>query len=215
MENSIITPFVKRGGHANMKKVFAVLLSLGILSALQLDIMNRVPMEFSGVQAASSNEATQHQSKLKSALANMTGTYDNARPGRAYGKPLPKSDLTIAGVSLGADFSDIQRSLGTPSATTWYGNQIDSLTYGGITFSTFQRSEKMFYIEIVNRDAVTNRGVAVGDSLEKVYALYGRPDAVNEGHNMWFYGVFYPLSDNMQGIRFVHDGNRVTKIIIW
>lgn len=195
-------------------KVFAVVVSLVILGTLQLDITNVEPVNSSGVQAATNNGVTQNKSKLKSALANMTGKYDNARLGRMYGKLLPKSDLTVAGVTLGANFSDIQQSLGTPTSIQWRGNQIDSLTYGGIRFSTIERSSNMLHITIVNRDAVTGRGVAVGDSLDKVYALYGQPDKVYEGHNMWFYGAFYPLSDNIQGIRFVHDGNKVTKIII-
>lgn len=198
-----------------MKKTIAVLISCGVLSVWQIGLVASNANNSNNVQAAVNREVTQSSSKSRSALANMTGTYDNARPGRMYGKALPKSDLTVVGVTLGANFSDIQQSLGTPTSVQWRGNQIDSLTYGGITFSTFQRSDNMLHIEIKNRDAVTGRGVAVGDSLEKVYALYGRPDKVYEGHNMWFYGAFYPLSDNMQGIRFAHDGNKVTKIIIW
>ncbi|SUP41544.1 hypothetical protein [Veillonella criceti] len=193
-------------------KVFAVVASLGILGTLQLDITNVEPVNSSAVQAATNNGVTQNKSKMKSALANMKGKYDNAPKGRPYGKFLPKEDLMVVGISRGASFADIQQSLGKPTAIEYSGGYIVSVAYGGIYFYPFLHSEEIQTIEITNRDATTARGVAVGDSLEKVYSLYGRPDLVQE--NKWFYGVFKYYTDYIVGIRFIHDDNVVTRIVI-
>ncbi|EBY4569918.1 MAG: hypothetical protein E7H41_07830 [Veillonella sp.] len=62
-------------------------------------------------------------------------------------------------------------------------------------------------------DAVTARGIAVGDTLEKVMDVYGRPDFI-DFNNRWFYGYLRYNSDNIRGIFFEHNGSKVTKIII-
>lgn len=147
-------------------------------------------------------------------MINMTGKYDNVKPGRLYGTMISKEEKVIASVSLGSSFESIIKSLGKPDKIDYIGNRISAVTYGGIYFSNFMGSEEMYMITVSNRDAVTARGVAVGDTLEKVYSLYGQPDTVSQDKDSWFYGRFMPMTDNVAGIRFVHDGNRVTKIII-
>ena len=92
----------------------------------------------------------------------------------------------------------------------------DELTYGGIKFghSLMQDSRPIvWYMIVSNRDAVTARGIAVGDSLKKVMDIYGRPDFI-DFNNRWFYGYLRYNSDNIVGIFFEHNGSKVTKIII-
>ena len=37
----------------------------------------------------------------------------------------------------------------------------------------------VWYMTVSNRDAVTARGITVGDSLKKVMDIYGRPDFID------------------------------------
>ena len=88
------------------------------------------------------------------------------------------------------------------------------MRYGGITYESVHGNfDRAGLITVVNRDAVTYRGIAVGDSLEAVYKAYGRPTHINS-RNDWFYGVFIWPSDAKSGITFENDGEKVTKIRI-
>ena len=146
----------------------------------------------------------------------------------SYGKPLPKSDLTVAGVPMGAHVNDIIKSLGKPTSEDIKYHEHPAgkkrgqiptyhLEYGGISFDTYYTpwdftgsgAEKVSSITISNRDATTARGIAVGDTLKQVFNAYGRPAYINKD-NDWFYGHTYP--DNVIGISFVNDGYKVTKI---
>ena len=120
-------------------------------------------------------------------------------------------DMKIAGVSLGTSFDAVKASLGQPTS-----EKRDELTYGGIKFghSLMQDSRPIvWYITVSNRDAVTARGIAVGDTLKKVMDVYGRPDFI-DFNNRWFYGYLRYNGDNIRGIFFEHNGSKVTKIII-
>ncbi|WP_127058529.1 hypothetical protein [Veillonella ratti] len=199
-----------------MKKLATVLLGVSVfmgLSGLSLftDVGNS---KVEAALVAQQTASTPAKSKVKSSLINMTGKYDNVRPGRRYGTPMPKEDQVIAGVPLGSAPDAIVRSLGTPDKTEYSIRGGVLQIYGGIEFFKFPPSTDKIFVK--NRDAVTKRGVAVGDTLEKVYSLYGQPDRVNKGNDggNWFYGMFAPRSDDMDGINFIHDGNRVTEIII-
>ena len=100
--------------------------------------------------------------------------YRHYRPGQVIGAYLPAEDMKIAGVSLGTSFDAVKASLGQPTS-----EKRDELTYGGIKFghSLMQDSRPIvWYITVSNRDAVTTRGIAVGDTLKKVMDVYGRPD---------------------------------------
>lgn len=80
----------------------------------------------------------------------------------------------LAGVSLGTSFDAVKASLGQPTT-----EKRDELTYGGIKFghSLMQDSRPIvWYMTVSNRDAVTARGIAVGDTLKKVMDIYGRPE---------------------------------------
>ena len=115
--------------------------------------------------------------------------YRHYRPGQVIGAYLPAEDMKIAGVSLGTSFDAVKASLGQPTS-----EKRDELTYGGI-------------------NAVTARGIAVGDTLKKVMDVYGRPDFI-DFNNRWFYGYLRYNSDNIRGIFFEHNGSKVTKIIV-
>lgn len=155
--------------------------------------------------------------RLETSNAKLSPTWPKAeqyrhyRPGQAIGAPLPDEDMRIAGVSLGTSFDAVKASLGQPTS-----EKRDELTYGGIKFghSLMQDSRPIvWYMTVSNRDAVTARGIAVGDSLEKVMDIYGRPDFI-DFNNRWFYGYLRYNSDNIVGIFFEHNGSKVTKIII-
>lgn len=199
-----------------MKKLTAALLGVSVFMGVNaLSFVTDVGN--SSVEAAlvaQQTASTPAKSKVKSSLINMTGKYDNVRPGRVYGTRISIDEKAIAGVKLGSSFESIIQSLGKPDKIEYLGNRISAVTYGGIYFSIFQGSENMHMITVSNRDAVTVRGVAVGDTLEKVYSLYGQPDEVSKDRDNWFYGQFVPMSDDVAGIRFFHDGNKVTKIVI-
>ena len=43
----------------------------------------------------------------------------------------------------------------------------------------------VWYMTVSNRDAVTARGIAVGDSLKKVMDIYGRPDFIEAEYDIY------------------------------
>ena len=141
-----------------------------------------------------------------------------------FGKPLPHSEFTVAGVPMGAHVNDIIKSLGKPTSQNikyyhWYRGQLPTyhLEYGGVSYDTqyeywykdATEAEHISKITIRNRDGATARGISVGDTLKQVYNAYGRPTFITR-KNEWFYGITYP--DEYNGIWFVSDGNKVTKI---
>ena len=139
-------------------------------------------------------------------------------PGQFVGQRPDIQDLTIAGVPVGAQYSEIRRALGTPIAEKMYtpgmvfGGSNIFMRYGGITYESVHGGfDRAGLITVVNRDAITYRGIAVGDYLETVYKAYGRPTHINS-RNDWFYGAFIWASDAKSGITFENDGEKVTKI---
>lgn len=200
-----------------MKKTVSVLIGISVFMGVNglslFTATNGVHVEAAMVTQQNVAYNMAANSKSKSSLMNMKGKYDNATPGRRYGTVLPREDKMIAGVIVNANPDAIMQSLGKPDSIEYQskgGGVIQ--VYGGITYYTGSEGGS---ITVVNRDAVTARGVAVGDTLEKVYSLYGQPDQVSKGGYSWFYGAFSPRSGDINGIEFIHDGNRITKIVIW
>ena len=141
----------------------------------------------------------------------LSKAMDRLETSNAKLSPSWPKDMKIAGVSLGTSFDAVKASLGQPTS-----EKRDELTYGGIKFghSLMQDSRPIvWYITVSNRDAVTARGIAVGDTLKKVMDVYGRPDFI-DFNNRWFYGYLRYNSDNIRGIFFEHNGSKVTKIIV-
>ena len=137
--------------------------------------------------------------------------YRHYRPGQVIGAYLPAEQFGYCCITGGTSFDAVKASLGQPTS-----EKRDELTYGGIKFghSLMQDSRPIvWYITVSNRDAVTTRGIAVGDTLKKVMDVYGRPDFI-DFNNRWFYGYLRYNSDNIRGIFFEHNGSKVTKIII-
>ena len=130
---------------------------------------------------------------------------------QVVGNPLNAIEYQVLGVPMGATFGQVRSSLGSPTSSG------HGLVYGGVRFTQSftdgdnRDSYVVDYIEIKNRDAVTYRGIGVGDTLEKVYKVYGRPTYIFKT-NTWFYGAFMWNSDFISGISFENDGERVTKI---
>lgn len=140
------------------------------------------------------------------------------------GESLANWEMQVVGVNLGTPLDDVIASLGQPntykesSGKSMYG-PTKTITYGGITIMSLQDyrtgRQVVHDIQISNRDATTARGIAVGDSLERVYEVYGQPTYIHEDgnrNNVWFYGTFKPgYSD---GISFTTDGRKVTHIYV-
>ena len=146
--------------------------------------------------------------------------YPNSYPSaRKIGYQLGGQERSIAGIYPNATYEEIRRILGAPTEEVHHeynrdGEQRAFMRYGGITYrSIYGDIESAGVIEVTNRDATTYRGIAVGDSLEKVYEAYGRPVRIYED-NTWFYGEFIWRSDYVLGITFINDGEKVTKIIV-
>ena len=141
------------------------------------------------------------------------------RHGQVVGQSMDIQDLTIAGVPVNAKYSEIRKALGAPTEERMYDPSSYTgpntfMRYGGIKYSSLMGDlDRAGLITVVNRDVVTYRGIAVGDSLEAVYKAYGRPTHINS-RNDWFYGVFIWASDAKSGITFENNGEKVTKIRI-
>ena len=141
----------------------------------------------------------------------------NYRVGQMVGYRLSAEEYAIAGVHVNSTYEEIRRVLGEPTEEVHHelrrdGEQKAFMRYGGITYrSIYGQIETAGDIVVVNRDAVTYRGIAVGDSLEQVYKVYGRPTHIFDDGS-WFYGVFKWTTDYIGGIYFENDGVKVTKI---
>lgn len=132
-------------------------------------------------------------------------------------------EMSAAGIPMNAHVNDIIKSLGKPTAqdieyVNWHHGKLPlyHLQYGGILFesthemwyNSASEAEHIRKITLFNRDAVTPRGIGVGDTLEQVYNAYGRPDFVTWYE--WFYGI--QQQEWRWGIWFVHDGKKVVRI---
>ena len=108
------------------------------------------------------------------------------------GNELPATDLIVAGIPAGSTTDAIYKSLGDPTAL-----KPNRVIYGGITFHV---SNKHFpettMTTIDNRDAVTARGIAVGDSIADIYTKYGQPSMVynKEGVHVLFMAYICQLT---------------------
>lgn len=173
--------------------------------------------------SSSSSSTTSETSTSGIRLPRESDYPRRSTSGDVIGKSLSKQDMTVLGVTRGTSFEAIERSLGEPTRKELrYMNPAEkryptgSIFYGGIEFQDSLRNDadrlEADYIEITNRDAVTARGIAVGDSLEKVFTIYGRPTYVRDEAQIWFYGAYIPYSDYLSGIQFWHDNEKVTKI---
>ncbi len=178
-------------------------------------------IEKSWNEAGTQNTSTETSNQSRSAmyLPQRSEYPTNFRYGQVVGQSLDIQDLTIAGVPVGADYNEIRRALGNPTEERMYNPSSYTgpnvfMRYGGIKYSSILGNlDKAEMITVENRDAVTYRGIAVGDSLEAVYQAYGRPNYINS-KNEWFYGYFVWASDATSGIYFENDGEKVTKIEI-
>ncbi len=173
------------------------------------------------------NKASREESADTSSTSSSTirlpqrSEYPNRYPsGQEVGHHLGGAERSIAGIYPNATYEEIRKILGNPTEEVHHeyrrdGEQRAFMRYGGITYSSiYGQIERAGVIEVTNRDATTYRGIAVGDSLEKVYEAYGRPVRIYDD-NTWFYGVFIWQSDYVYGIKFINDGEKVTKIRVF
>ena len=178
-------------------------------------------IEKSWNEAGTQNTLSDTSSPSESAIyLPRASDYPSSYPsGQKIGYLLEGQERSIAGVYPNATYEEIRQILGAPTEEVHHeynrdGEQRAFMRYGGITYrSIFGDIERAGLIEVINRDTTTYRGIAVGDSLEKVYEAYGRPVRIYDD-NSWFYGEFIWKSDYVYGIQFINDGEKVTKIRI-
>ena len=178
-------------------------------------------IEKSWNEAGQQNSSTGTTSTSSSTIRlPQRSEYPNSYPlGQKIGYLLGGQERSIAGIYPNATYEEIRQILGNPTEEVHHeyrrdGEQRAFMRYGGITYgSIYGQIERAGVIEVINRDATTYRGIAVGDSLEKVYEAYGRPVRIYDD-NTWFYGEFIWKSDYVYGIQFINDGEKVTKIRI-
>ena len=176
-------------------------------------------IEKSWNEAGTQNTSTETSSLSERAmyLPQRSEYPSSFRHGQVVGQSMDIQDLTTAGVPVNAKYSEIRKALGAPTEERMYDPSAYTgpntfMRYGGIKYSSLMGDlDRAGMITIENRDAVTYRGIAVGDSLEAVYQAYGRPNYINS-KNDWFYGYFVWSSDAIRGIYFENDGEKVTKI---
>lgn len=170
-----------------------------------------------GKQSSSTGTTSTSSSTIR--LPQRSEYPSSFRYGQVVGQSMDIQDFTIAGVPVNAKYSEIRKALGVPTEERMYDPSSYTgpntfMRYGGIKYSSLMGDlDRAGMITIENRDAVTYRGISVGDSLDAVYQAYGRPNYINS-ENDWFYGYFVWASDAIRGIYFENDEEKVTKIRI-
>lgn len=132
------------------------------------------------------------------------------------------SDLTVLGIPYDANRRDIIAALGKPDSEGVIKISENSeyyVTYGGVRFEFGSKSmtSRISVIIIKNRDALTVRGIGVGDSQEKVISKYGRSYTVNNNSHdkeiRYVWGRYG--TDDAHGFSFHCVNGTVSRIIIW
>lgn len=133
-----------------------------------------------------------------------------------------RSDLTVMGIPYNAHKLDIISSLGEPSREGVLKNSMNAtyfIAFGGVTFNLASQadSSRITSIVIKNRDAVTTRGIGVGDTVTKIIKAYGDSyQIVNNGGFKEYRYVWGPArTDDCQGISFVCSNGTLSRIIVW
>ena len=91
------------------------------------------------------------------------------------------TELTLAGLDLEADSSEVVRILGRPQSVRWYEHPND---IGARYQRLYYRSVVVFMgpdglklgVKLIASDVSTRRGLAVGDPVDRAIELYGVPD---------------------------------------
>lgn len=82
--------------------------------------------------------------------------------------PRTAADLQIGAFSLDMTLGDVQKIMGTPK------HQIDGYALYYPELSAYGHLGQLYYLSVYSDKYPTPRGLRVGDSLDKVFALYGR-----------------------------------------
>jgi hypothetical protein len=94
--------------------------------------------------------------------------------------PIGSADFAVAGLTEDTDSTEIRRVLGTPDSVVVHENPFDT---GGKLPTHFYRDITIHYaygstpvgFMLTGPDFETERGLKVGDSMERVRQLYGEP----------------------------------------
>ena len=129
----------------------------------------------------------------------------------------PKSDFSVAGVSLGMDSISVLRILGRPdtvSRESDFRDTSDTFTafdyHGLVVFLGTSNSVGAF--SILGHGPATARGVAVGDSISRLRMLYGIPTG---DPTVFENGLSYYNGDNdLDAIQFEIKDSIVTEIYV-
>ena len=189
-----------------MKKILVAtaLFSMGLIGTTSMVEASWLSKAWNRLETSSNNLAREKQLPTEE-------EYAYAKTIGWHGERLPKDDLTIAGVGLGMSEASLNSLGPADRVETNLGNiPWAKYHYGSITYHV--RLGEIIKITVQKRDAVTHRGIAVGDSLLKVYDIYGRP--VNIQNHTWWYGKYLYPSDQFELLEFKTDGKKVTEIIL-
>jgi hypothetical protein len=131
------------------------------------------------------------------------------------------ADLVVLGVPSNAKKADVIRSLGKPTAEKSLTKSMyeSAVSYGGVTFLFWENSGSSHIgcITIENRDATTARKVAVGDSVDKMLAAYGRDYKTRQGGGSLTYQYIWGRanSGDVHGLMFETKGGKIVGIVIY
>ncbi len=135
--------------------------------------------------------------------------------------PVNTNDFTVLGVASDAKKADIIDSLGKPTKEGFLRRSMDAeyfVAYGGVTFdlTTSEDDASIVSIAIENRDALTARGVGIGDTESKVIRAYGERYQIVNSNGLKEYRYIWgrPGTDDAYGLSFSFKNGRLFRVII-
>jgi hypothetical protein len=127
---------------------------------------------------------------------------------------LGEEDFTVAGISIGTDSAFAQRTLGKPHDVSSYVYTNDTSAkysiwkYAGLLVHVGE-DRTIFGITVQTAKFPTSRGLKVGDSIEKLVKLYGKPSGTYQSD--WDYEL---PSNDLEVMRVTVGNNKITGIYI-
>ena len=103
-------------------------------------------------------------------------------------RPLGTQDAVLVDLKLGSYLADVKRKMGTPIKVVSGGDGSIYTFSNGVEVTIFNKSNRVEGITIDQKKYVTERGIRVGDSIDKVIAAYGKAtESSYENYNLYEY----------------------------